>query len=105
MPTLKRVRAETAIDEGLRCSFCGREPAAESDLIAGTDVFICDECVAACSELTASSDDVAGGDADSEDGDDVEEPAPIKPAFFRLLTDGDVAGLLPMDTLIEAMEG
>src|SRR4051794_10167781 len=105
MPTLKRVRAETAIDEGLRCSFYGREPAAESDLIAGADVFICDECVAACSEMTAAVDDDEGDDADSEDREAVEEPRSRRQTFVRLLTDGDVAGLLPMDALIEAMEG
>jgi alanine dehydrogenase len=103
MPTLKRVPAETAIDEGLSCSFCGREPAADSDLIAGADVFICDECVAACSEMTAPGGEERRADADSEDGKDVEEP-PIRQTFFRLLTDGDVAGVLPMDTLTEAME-
>jgi ornithine cyclodeaminase len=104
MPALKRVPAETAIDEGLSCSFCGREPAAESDLIAGPDVFICDECVAACSEMTAASGDEPRADADSGDGEDVEQPPPIRQTFFRLLSDGDVAGLLPMDTLTEAME-
>src|SRR4051812_43852666 len=103
MPTLKRVPAETAIDEGLSCSFCGRAPAADSDLIAGADVFICDECVAACSEMTAASGDERRANSDAEEGEDVEEP-PVRQTFFRLLTDGDVAGLLPMDTLTEAME-
>src|SRR5262245_21411763 len=28
MPALERISAETAVHEGLRCSFCGREPAA-----------------------------------------------------------------------------
>jgi ornithine cyclodeaminase len=105
MPTLQRVPAESAIDEGLTCSFCGREPAAESDLIAGPNVFICDECVAACTEMTGASDDEWHAAAADEDGEPVEEPPQRAGTFFRLLTEGDVAALLPMDTLIEAMEG
>jgi ornithine cyclodeaminase len=105
MPPLQRIPAETAIDEGLRCSFCGREPAAGSDLISGPDVFICDECIAACSEMSAASEDEPSSSADSDDEAPAEETAPLRQTFFRLLTEGDVAALLPMDTLIEAMEG
>src|SRR4051812_3745210 len=106
MARLQKIPAETAIDQGLRCSFCGRKPSAGSDLIEGSDAFICDECVAACNEITADGgdDDRSAGDDDAEDtAEDAE--APVAPTFFRLLTEGDVAAVLPMDAVIEAMEG
>ena len=109
MATLQRIPAETAIDEGLRCSFCGREPSAGSDLIGGSDAFICDECVAACSDITANgggdrsaTDDE--GDAGEEDTDDGAD-AVAAPTFFRLLTEGDVTAALPIDAVIDAMDG
>ena len=95
MPTLQKIAAQDAVSEGLRCSFCGKPPARCSELIAGGDVFICDECLAACNEMFAG--ETEGG------GDDTAEPS-FKPTFFRLLPERDVAGLLTMDHLIEAME-
>jgi ATP-dependent Clp protease ATP-binding subunit ClpX len=104
MATLQRIPAENAIDEGLRCSFCGREPSAGSDLIGGSDAFICDECVATCNEITADAGDdrsaVDDGDNTERDGKD-----PAAPTFFRLLTEGDVAAVLPRDAMADAMEG
>ena len=35
------------------CSFCGRSQKEVGTLIAGISVFICDECVAMCSEIIA----------------------------------------------------
>jgi ornithine cyclodeaminase len=103
MATLQKIPAQTAIDEGLRCSFCGREPSAGSDLIGGSDAFICDECVATCNEITVAGDDRSPAD-DLADTDPEAGP-PIAPTFFRLLTEGDVAAVLPMDIVIDAMEG
>jgi len=37
----------------LRCSFCGKEAREVRKLIAGTNVHICDECVALCNEIIA----------------------------------------------------
>lgn len=37
----------------LYCSFCGKMQTEVTDLIAGPTVFICNECVALCSELIA----------------------------------------------------
>ena len=35
----------------VRCSFCGKRENQASRLIAGPGVYICSDCVAACSEL------------------------------------------------------
>ena len=35
----------------IRCSFCGKNPNEVFKLIAGNDVFICDECVELCSDI------------------------------------------------------
>jgi ATP-dependent protease Clp ATPase subunit len=37
----------------LYCSFCGKSQHEVFKLIAGPTVFICDECVAVCSDLVA----------------------------------------------------
>jgi len=104
--TLQKIAAQDAVSEGLQCSFCGKAPAGGSDLIAGPDVWICDECVATCNDLIATEDDAGRddrSDAEGEEAPDDVEP-PFQRTFFRLLTELDVAGLLTMDGLIEAME-
>jgi ornithine cyclodeaminase len=86
--TLSRVRPEDIEElEGLQCSFCGKEPAEVASLIAGPDVFICNECIADGAELIA-------GDAD----------APEPSVFFRLLSAADVVSLVTMNDVIGAME-
>jgi hypothetical protein len=127
MPDLQKIAAESALERGLRCSFCSRGPHEGSDLIVGPGVCICDECIAASSDmLTAENGD---GDWESLDpGDDepdgsepgVNQPKVdesnrddlsgdgqtvivAKPKRFRLLSDADVAGLLTMDDIIGAM--
>ena len=50
---------ERAFDENgnpIRCSFCGKEQGQVRRLVKGpTNIFICDECVAACSEILEES--------------------------------------------------
>ncbi|MCD6570094.1 MAG: ATP-dependent Clp protease ATP-binding subunit ClpX [Deltaproteobacteria bacterium] len=41
---------------GLRCSFCGKSQNEVRKLIAGPDVYICDECVTLCNEIIAEED-------------------------------------------------
>ncbi len=36
---------------GLRCSFCGKSQEEVRKLIAGPDVYICDECISLCNEI------------------------------------------------------
>ena len=42
--------------QGLRCSFCGKSQNEVRKLIAGPDVYICDECVTLCNEIIAEED-------------------------------------------------
>jgi ATP-dependent Clp protease ATP-binding subunit ClpX len=63
----------------LYCSFCGKSQHEVFKLIAGPTVFICDECVALCSDLVAKARAEQEGEglatlkrvpgAASEDGD------------------------------------
>ncbi|WP_166984708.1 ATP-dependent Clp protease ATP-binding subunit ClpX [Canibacter zhoujuaniae] len=39
--------------EGLKCSFCGKPQSQVKQLIAGSHIYICDECVQLCSEIIA----------------------------------------------------
>ena len=38
-------------DQAIRCSFCGKRETQVERLIAGPGVYICSECVQACSDL------------------------------------------------------
>ncbi len=40
--------------EGDQCSFCGKHKSEVKRLVAGPSVFICDECIAECSQLIGS---------------------------------------------------
>jgi len=104
MPELERLSAEDAIAEGVACSFCKRKPSDGSDLIAGPDAVICDECIAACAELIATGGEDQTAPEDEEADEAAEDVAPAPPTFFRLLTEGDVAALLPIDSLTAPLE-
>jgi ATP-dependent Clp protease ATP-binding subunit ClpX len=41
---------------GLRCSFCGKSQEEVRKLIAGPDVYICDECISLCNEILTEED-------------------------------------------------
>ena len=45
----------------IRCSFCGKRENQASKLIAGPGVYICSDCVAACSELLREEIDTGNG--------------------------------------------
>ncbi len=47
-------------EQGIRCSFCGKRETQVSRLIAGPGVFICSECVQACSHLLQDEIEVDG---------------------------------------------
>ena len=38
-------------NDRLKCSFCGKTQDQVKKLIAGPDVYICDECVELCNEI------------------------------------------------------
>jgi len=43
-----------------RCSFCGKEQGEVGKLIAGPDVYICDECITLCNEIMTEAPDGEG---------------------------------------------
>ena len=45
------------VDDGRCCSFCGKKVHEVAKLIAGPQVFICDECISLCVGIIQSSDD------------------------------------------------
>lgn len=62
------------------CSFCGKTQADVKSLVAGPGVFICNECIALCSEMFADSfyDEEEYIDDNTPDLNDVEKPKKIK---------------------------
>ena len=65
-------------DPGLTCicSFCGKSQEEVGKLIAGPNVYICDECIALCNEIMTESSEEDGGQA--EFGPQVLKPKEIK---------------------------
>ncbi|MBF8246531.1 MAG: ATP-dependent Clp protease ATP-binding subunit ClpX [Rickettsia sp.] len=47
----------------LKCSFCSKDQYEVKNLIAGIDVFICDECVLVCLDILKDNKDLAHSDA------------------------------------------
>lgn len=55
----------------LKCSFCGKSQEQVRKLIAGPNVYICDECVGLCTDIVAEEYDVLANYAER-----VEMPKP-----------------------------
>jgi ATP-dependent Clp protease ATP-binding subunit ClpX len=68
-----------------RCSFCGKNQEEVEKLIAGPDVYICDECIDLCNEIILDKD---GG----EKGKEEEAPVSLKPAQIKAHLDDYVIG-------------
>jgi ATP-dependent Clp protease ATP-binding subunit ClpX len=68
-----------------RCSFCGKNQEEVEKLIAGPDVYICDECIDLCNEIILDKD---GGDQGKEE----EAPVSLKPAQIKAHLDDYVIG-------------
>ena len=58
------------------CSFCGKSQEEVGKLIAGPNVYICDECIALCNEIMTESSDEEG--TEIEFGQQVLKPKEIK---------------------------
>jgi alanine dehydrogenase len=106
---LQKIASGSAGNADLRCSFCGDQPPDDGALIAGSNVYICDQCVAKSSDLLADPRTTGSVDqlqeSDDEEGlESVEPPASRRSVFFRLLSEADVTSLLTMDDLIDRME-
>ncbi|MGB3210537.1 MAG: ATP-dependent Clp protease ATP-binding subunit ClpX [Desulforhopalus sp.] len=48
------------------CSFCGKDQEEVGKLIAGPDVFICDECIELCNEIVHDKDGAGADEAEEE---------------------------------------
>ncbi len=77
-------RKEKERTGGLFCSFCGKSQAQAKKLIAGPAVYICDECVALCTDIIAE-------DVEKEE-DALRKLAVPKPAEIRTILDQYVIG-------------
>ena len=73
-----------ATREDMRCSFCGKRRNQVKRLIQGSGgIFICDECVTACSDMIA--------EAEAEAGDaKVQDSAPDEPEFGSIPTPHEI---------------
>ena len=60
-----------------RCSFCGKEQRMVKRLVAGPDVYICDECIALCNEILGE-EDLLFEDASRESYGPVKLPSPAE---------------------------
>ena len=43
-------------NEGIKCSFCGKTQEQVKRLVAGPDVYICDECIELCQDIIDDTD-------------------------------------------------
>ncbi|NUM42939.1 MAG: ATP-dependent Clp protease ATP-binding subunit ClpX, partial [Leptospiraceae bacterium] len=75
-------------NEKLFCSFCGKEQDSVKRLVAGPGVYICDECIALCTEIIA--DDPNQSDKTSTLGD-VPKPNEIKKILDQYVIGQEVA--------------
>ncbi len=69
-----------------RCSFCGKNQDEVEKLIAGPDVFICDECIELCNEIILDKDD------STDQAERVETTVALKPAQIKAHLDDYVIG-------------
>ena len=79
-------------DSRLKCSFCGKTQDQVKKLIAGPEVYICDECVELCNEIL-DEEFLEGKDKDSEVKDNKEDEKPIpKPHEIKAYLDEYIIG-------------
>ncbi len=60
-----------------RCSFCGKEQRMVNRLVAGPNVYICNECIALCNDILNDEDFLAGDDRHEQFGP-VKLPSPAE---------------------------
>jgi len=81
-------------DSRLKCSFCGKSQDQVKKLIAGPEVYICDECVELCNEIL-DEEFFEGKDKDSQQGEGAanitEKPIP-KPHEIKAYLDEYIIG-------------
>jgi ATP-dependent Clp protease ATP-binding subunit ClpX len=67
-------RNSSSNNSSLRCSFCSKSQSEVRKLIAGPNVYICDECIEICTDIIAEERDLE----ERSDLQDVPKPAEIK---------------------------
>ena len=72
-------------DDKLKCSFCGKTQDQVKKLIAGPEVYICDECVELCNEIldeefldSKEKENIEEGSSDKKDEKPIPKPHEIK---------------------------
>ena len=86
-------------NDRLKCSFCGKTQDQVKKLIAGPDVYICDECVELCNEILDEEffeqkdkeKDKDGKDVDKKTEDSENKPIP-KPHEIKAYLDQHIVG-------------
>src|SRR5574344_1344982 len=81
-------------DSRLKCSFCGKTQDQVKKLIAGPEVYICDECVELCNEILDEEffdQKDKEGAADGENPEKAEKPIP-KPHEIKEYLDQYIVG-------------
>ena len=78
-------------DSRLKCSFCGKSQDQVKKLIAGPEVYICDECVELCNEIL-DEEFFEGKEKDAEENNDKEEKAIPKPHEIKAYLDQYIIG-------------
>lgn len=81
-------------DDKLKCSFCGKTQDQVKKLIAGPEVYICDECVELCNEILDEEffdQKDKEGTADGENPEKAEKPIP-KPHEIKEYLDQYIVG-------------
>ncbi len=71
-----------------KCSFCGKNQDDVEKLIAGPDVYICDECIELCNEIVQEEDETIGTSSDDKEY----RPASLKPKEIKEHLDQYVIG-------------
>jgi len=73
----------------IKCSFCGKTEKTVTKVVAGPGVYICDECIALCSEIVAKDVAEAKRKAGLSDG---KAPQNLKPSAIKRNLDEYVVG-------------
>ena len=82
-------------NDRLKCSFCGKTQDQVKKLIAGPDVFICDECVELCNEILDEEFFEAkekNGEKHEKTSDEIEEKSIPKPHEIKAYLDQHIVG-------------
>ena len=81
---------------GLRCSFCGKSQEEVRKLIAGPDVYICDECIALCNEILAEEE---GEYRHFSTSSSIPKPSEIKEVLDEYVIGQDILDFLRLGQL------